>query len=112
MVPNTGSRLLHKDEEEEERSSSSPLTVCLCLPVCSGGDVTHNHDGREVASRVHDVGDTRRRLGGLPGRGEEGLGTKPVRLAAHQTRRDLHPGPGAGKTCNMPVCANTVGRYR
>lgn len=50
-----------------------------------------------MASRVCDVVDARRRLGGLPGRGEEGLGTEPVGLALGQTRRHLRPGAGAGK---------------
>lgn len=80
---------------------SSPLMVCLYLFVCLGGDIAHNHDRWEVASHVRDVVDTRRRLGGLPGRGEERLGAKPVTLAPRQSRRDLHPGPGAGNTYRM-----------
>lgn len=70
--------------------------------MCLGGDVAYNHDRWEVASRVHDVVDARWCLGGVPGRGEERLGAKPVSLATHQTRRDLHPGPGAGQIYNIP----------
>lgn len=69
--------------------------------MCLGGDIAHNHDRWEVASHVRDVVDARRCLGSLPGRGEERLGAKPVTLAPHQSRRDLHPGPGAGKTYSM-----------
>lgn len=69
--------------------------------MCLGGDIAHNHDRWEVASHMRDMVDTRRRLGGLPGRGEERLGAKPVILAPHQSRRDLHPGPGAGKTYSL-----------
>lgn len=70
----------------------------LSNSVSLGGDAAHNYDGRKVAPHVRDVVDTRRRLGGLPGRREERLGAKPVALAPHQSWRDLHPGPGAGRT--------------
>lgn len=63
-----------------------------------GGDAAHYHDRWKVAPHVRDVVNTRWRLGGLSGRGEERLGAKPVVLAPHQSWRDLHPGPGAGRT--------------
>ena len=77
-----------------------------------GGDIADNHDGWEVASRVRDVVDTRWRLGGVPGWGEERLRAKPVILALHQIRRDLHPGPGAGKTSRFLSDGDTLKNFR
>lgn len=68
------------------------------MSVSLGGDAAHNDDRWEVAPHVRDVVNTRRRLGGLSRWGEERLGAKPVVLAPHQSWRDLHPGPGAGRT--------------
>lgn len=70
----------------------------LSVSVSLGGDAAHYHDRWKVAPHVRDVVNTRWRLGGLSGRGEERLGAKPVVLAPYQSWRDLHPGPGAGRT--------------
>lgn len=77
-----------------------------------GGHIANNHDGWEVASRVRDVVDTRWHLGGIPGRGEERLRAKPVILALHQIRRDLHPGPGAGKTSRFLSDGDALEKFR
>lgn len=63
----------------------------------TGGDPALVSERWKMAPHVCDVVNTGRSVGGLPGRGAEGVRGEPVGLASRQTWRGLHPRTGAGK---------------
>lgn len=66
-------------------------------PPQPGRDAALVSERREVAPCLRDLVNTRRTVGGVPGRGAEGVWEQPFALAPSQTRRRLHSGAGTGK---------------
>lgn len=84
-------RWLHK------RHRSFSVSNPPAPPPQPGCDAALVSERREVAPRLRDLVHPGRTVGGVPGRGAEGLWEQPGPLAPRQAWRGLHPGPGAGK---------------